>query len=68
MAKSAPKIAIGVAFMAGFCNVATAQAVTEYGSMASKSSTVGQRANNISKSIGGVWGEPGQDNQVPGPW
>ena len=56
MGKSAPKIAIAVAFMAGFCTAARAQAVTEYGSMASKSSTVGQRANNISKSIGGVWG------------
>lgn len=56
MGKSAPKIAMGFALAAGFCGAARAQAVTEYGSMASKSATVGQRANNISKSIGGVWG------------
>jgi hypothetical protein len=56
MGKSAPKIAMGLVLAAGFCAAARAQAVTEYGSMASKSATVGQRANNISKSIGGVWG------------
>jgi hypothetical protein len=56
MGKAAPKIAIGFVLAAGFCAAGRAQAVTEYGSMASKSATVGQRANNISKSIGGVWG------------
>ena len=56
MGNSAPKIAMGFVLAAGFCTAARAQAVTEYGSMASKSATVGQRANNISKSIGGVWG------------
>jgi hypothetical protein len=56
MEKSAPKIAMAFVLVAGSCAAARAQAVTEYGSMASKSATVGQRANNISKSIGGVWG------------
>jgi len=56
MGKSAPKMAVGFVLMAGFSAAARAQAVTEYGSMASKSATVGKRANNISKSIGGVWG------------
>ena len=55
MGKSAPKIATGVFVIASFC-AAKAQSVTEYGSMASKSSTVGQRANSIGKEIGGVWG------------
>src|SRR5271169_4607657 len=56
MGNSAPKIAIVLVLAGGFCAAARAQAVTEYGSMVSKSATVGQRANNISKSIGGVWG------------
>lgn len=56
MGKSAPKIAMGFVLAAGFCTSVRAQAITEYGSMASKSATVGKRADNISKSIGGVWG------------
>ena len=56
MGQFAWKIAMVGAFMAGFCATSSAQSVTEYGSMASKSSTVGQRANSISKEIGGVWG------------
>jgi hypothetical protein len=56
MGKSAPKIVMGFVLMAGFSAAARAQAVTEYGSMASKSATVAKRANNISNSIGGVWG------------
>jgi hypothetical protein len=48
-------IAMRLALVAGFCAAARAQSVTEYGSMASKSSTVGRRANNISNEIGGVW-------------
>ena len=49
------EVAMRLALVAGFCAAARAQSVTEYGSMASKSSTVGRRANNISKEIGGVW-------------
>ena len=49
------QVAMGLALVAGFCAGARAQAVTEYGSMASKSSTIGRRADNISKEIGGVW-------------
>jgi len=56
MGKSAAKIAMAFVLAAGFCGAARGQAMTEYGSMASKSATVGRRANNISKSIGGVWG------------
>ena len=55
MGQSAPKIALGFVLMAGFC-AARAQSVTEYGSMASKSSTVGRRADSIGEQIGGVWG------------
>jgi hypothetical protein len=55
MGKCAGKIALGFVLIAGL-SASRAQSVTEYGSMASKSSTVGQRANNISKEIGGVWG------------
>ena len=56
MGKCAGKITLGFVLMAGFCAAARAQSSTEYGSMAGKSSKVGQRANNISKEIGGVWG------------
>jgi len=56
MGTSAPRMAMGLVLAGGFCTAARAQAVTEYSSMASKSATVGRRANNISKSIGGVWG------------
>lgn len=55
MGQSAPKVALGLVLMAGIF-MAKAQSVTEYGSMASKSSTVGRRANNIANGIGGVWG------------
>ena len=55
MGKSAPIIAMGFVLTTGFCADARAQAVTEYSSMASKSSTVGRRADSISKEIGGVW-------------
>lgn len=49
------QVAMRLALVAGFCAAAGAQSVTEYGSMASKSSTVGRRANSISQEIGGVW-------------
>jgi hypothetical protein len=57
MGKSAPKVAMGFVLAAGFCAAARAQALTGYGSMASKSATVGKRANSISNEIGGVWGK-----------
>jgi hypothetical protein len=50
-----PKIGISIVLLTAFCRVAGAQAVTEYGSMASKSATVGKRANSISNEIGGIW-------------
>ena len=56
MGKCAGKITLGFVLMAGFCAAGRAQSSTEYGSMAGKSSKVGQRANNISNEIGGVWG------------
>ena len=55
MGQSAPKVALGFLLITGSFT-AQAQSVTEYGSMASKSSTVGRRANNIADGIGGVWG------------
>jgi len=50
------RIGISLLLPAAFCTAAAAQAVTEYGSMAGKSATVGKRANSISDHIGGVWG------------
>ena len=49
---------IGISFLllVAFCTAARAQAITEYGSMAGKSATVGKRANSISNEIGGIWG------------
>ncbi|MBZ5593691.1 MAG: hypothetical protein LAP39_15740 [Acidobacteriia bacterium] len=49
---------IGISFLLlpAFNGAARAQAITEYGSMASKTSTVGKRANSISNGIGGIWG------------
>ena len=55
MGQSTLKIVMGFVLAAAFCGAARAQAVTEYSSMASKSATVGNRANGITKEIGGVW-------------
>jgi hypothetical protein len=51
-----PRTAIFLLLPLALCGAANAQAVTEYGSMASKTVTVGKRANSISNNIGGIWG------------
>src|SRR5690242_4703747 len=55
MGKSSPQIWMSFVLLAAFCDAAGAQAITEYGSMTSKSSTVAKRAHHISDDIGGVW-------------
>jgi hypothetical protein len=55
MGRFSPRIGISFALLAAFCGAARGQAVTEYGSMTSRSATVANRAHHISDSIGGVW-------------
>jgi hypothetical protein len=54
--KPCPQIGTLLLLLTAFCGAVNAQVVTEYGSMASKSATVGKRAASISNNIGGVWG------------
>jgi hypothetical protein len=64
MRQSSPRIWISFALVTAFCAAARAQAVTEYGSMASRSATVGGKAHRIGDEIGGVW--KGLDARVKG--
>lgn len=54
--KLSARIGTSGLLLAAFCGCVRSQAVTEYGSMASKTATIGKRAASISDNIGGVWG------------
>lgn len=55
MRTSSPRIWIPLMLLAASCGAASAQAVTEYDSVVSRSTTTASKANHIGNEIGGIW-------------